>query len=473
MIPVSVNPNFIPQDILSSWSQATQAALAALLQTPGITLGHLEELLEAQARKLMLPILSAAAHALAALQPFVCHHCQEPLRVEAKHRVRGIDSVLGSFDFTRPYGACPACHSYCHPADRALGLQPQAPASPRVQEISALMSIRSPYVQAAQDAQRLTGLSPSPSFLHQETSRQGQRALGLREADIALSYTPQGVAQLAARSATAGVGPFTLIIEIDAWNIRERDDWGRTRQLRRKGQEPERWHWVFTGTVFRLDQRGQTDGGRPTITQRGYVATRQGLDAFTQQLYVEALLRGLLSAQQVLIIADGAIWIWNLAQDRFKNAKQRVDLFHVKEHLHELARSLHGAGTPEAKAWLQPLLRFLDRRQDGALDVLHCLQELRLSSKPLTAAQQEDLDKEIGYFTTHQERMDYKQARARGEPVGSGAIESTARQYQTRFKCTGQYWTLEGDESLLALATLKRNERWHLLFPHAQASKTP
>lgn len=421
----------------------------------------------------MLPILSAAAQALAALQPFVCHHCQEPLLVEAKKRLRGIDSVFGSFDFTRSYGACPACHSYCHPADRALGLQPQAPASPRVQEISALMSIRSPYAQAAQDAQRLTGLSPSPSFLHQETSRQGQRAIELREGDIALSHTSQGVAELAARSATAGVGPFTLIIEIDAWNIRERDDWGKTRPLRRQGREPERWHWVFTATIFRLDQRGQTDGGRPVITQRGYVATRQGLEAFTQQLYVEALLRGLLNAQQVLIIADGAIWIWNLAQDRFKDARQRVDLFHVKEHLHELARVLHGPGTPEAKAWLQPLLRFLDQRTEGALDVLHCLRELRLSCKPLTAAQQEALDKEIGYFTTHQNRMDYKQARARGEPVGSGAIESTARQYQTRFKCTGQYWTLEGDESLLALATLKRNERWQLLFPHAQAAKTP
>jgi hypothetical protein len=472
MIPGSVHTNFIPQDTLSSWSQNTQAGLAALLQTPGITLGHLEELLEAQARKLMLPILSAAAQALAALQPFVCHHCQEPLRVEAKKRLRSVDSVFGSFDFTRGYGACPDCRSYCHPADQALGLQPQAPASPRVQEISALMSIRSPYAQAAQDARRLTGLSPSPSFLHQETSRQGQRAMELRQADIALSHTPQGVVELAARSATTGVGPFTLIIEIDAWNIRERDDWGKTRQVRRKGREPERWHWVFTGTIFRLDQRGQTDGGRPLITQRGYVATRQGLEAFTQQLYVEALLRGLLNAQQVLIIADGAIWIWNLAQDRFKDAQQRVDLFHVKEHLHELARVLHGPGTPEAKAWLQPLLRFLDRRQNGALDVLHCLQELHLSCKPLTTAQQEALDKEIGYFTTHQARMDYKRARARGEPVGSGAIESTARQYQTRFKCTGQYWTLEGDEALLALATLKRNERWHLLFPHAQAAKT-
>jgi hypothetical protein len=276
------------------------------------------------------------------------------------------------------------------------------------------------------------------------------------------------VAELSARSATNQKGPFTLIIEIDAWNIRERDDWGRTRKLRRKGQEPERWHWVFTATVFRLDQRGQTQGGRRVVSQRGYVATRQTLESFTQQLYVEAILRGLLNAEQVLILADGAIWIWNLAGERFKEAKQRVDLYHVKEHLHELARTLYGQGTPEAQQWLQPLLRFLDRRNDGALDVLHELEDLRQRLKNLTAFQQEALSKEIGYFTTHHKRMDYKQAKAQGEPVGSGVVESTGRQYQTRFKCTGQFWTLEGDESLLALSTLYRNERWHLLFPHAR-----
>jgi hypothetical protein len=472
MISDTVNPNLIPNQSLLAWAQAAQASVTALLQRPRINLGHLEELLETQARKLMLPILRAAAHVLAAQQPFQCPVCQEPLRAEAKQRLRGVDSVFGSFGLKRAYGWCPGCRSYWHPADQALGLQPQAPASPRVQEIAALMSIRSPYALAAQDAQRLTGLSPSPSFLHRETQRQGQRAIELRQRDIALSRTPQGVVQLSARSATADLGPFTLIIEIDAWNIRERDDWGKTRKLRRKGQEPERWHWVFTGTIFRLDQRGQTQSGRRVITQRGYVATREGLEAFTQQIYAEALLRGLLNAQEVLIIADGAIWIWNLADDRFKGAKQRVDLFHVKEHLYELAHTLHGKGTEEARQWLQPLLGFLDRRKDGALDVLHHLEELRLSPKPLTPAQQKALDGEIGYFTTHQERMDYKQAKANGEPVGSGVVESTARQYQTRFKCTGQYWTLQGDEALLALATLKRNERWHLLFPHAQSIKT-
>jgi hypothetical protein len=471
MISDTVNPDLLSSPGLLSWAQTAQANLTALLQTPHINLGHLEELLETQARALMLPILRAAAHALAAQAPFACPVCHEPLQPEAKARPRGIDSVFGAFELKRAYGWCSECRSYWHPADSVLGLHSQAPASPRVQEISTLMSIRSPYALAAQDARRLTGLSPSPSFLHRESQRQGQRAIEIRQREVALSHTPQGVVELSARSATAGLGPFTLIIQSDAWNIRERDDWGQTRKLRRKGQEPERWHWVFTATIFRLDQRGQTQSGRRVIVQRGYVATRQGLEAFTQQLYTEALLRGLLNAQEVLILADGALWIWNLADDRFKGAKQRVDLFHVKEHLHELAHTLYGKGTEEARQWLRPLLGFLDRRKDGALDVLHHLKELRLSPQPITPDQQKALDGEIGYFSTHQGRMDYKAAKINGEPVGSGVVESTARQYQTRFNCTGQYWTLQGDEALLALATLKRNERWHLLFPHAPSLK--
>ncbi len=60
--------------------------------------------------------------------------------------------------------------------------------------------------------------------------------------------------------------------------------------------------------------------------------------------------------------------------------------------------------------------------------------------------------------------MDYKVAKACGQPCGSGAIESTCSQYQRLFKITGQFWSLEGDESFLALATLHRNGRWHQLF---------
>jgi len=71
----------------------------------------------------------------------------------------------------------------------------------------------------------------------------------------------------------------------------------------------------------------------------------------------------------------------------------------------------------------------------------------------------------MGYLNEHRER-NYKAAKALGQPCRSGAIESTYSQYQRRFKLTGQFWSLEGDEAFLALATLHRNGRWHHLFVH-------
>ena len=259
---------------------------------------------------------------------------------------------------------------------------------------------------------------------------------------------------------------FTLVIEIDAWNIRERDNWGKTQALRKAGQDIGRWHWVYTATIFRLDQRATTTSGRPVIAQRGYVTTRRGVDSFQRQLYAEALQRGLTMAELVLILGDGALWIWNIATDRFKNARQRVDLHHVKQHLWALAHQIHGEGTVVAKQWVEPYLRWLEQRHNGSLDVIQSLERLRTTLRKITQEQRQAIDREIGYFQEHKKRMDYKSGKALGQPVGSGAIESTCSQYQRRFKLTGQFWSLSGDEAFLALATLHRNGRWNQIFPH-------
>lgn len=70
--------------------------------------------------------------------------------------------------------------------------------------------------------------------------------------------TDQGTEQMLPRPPQ----PFTLVIKLDAWNIRERDDWGQSAQKRAAGQEPQRWHWVYGGTCFGLDQRVESDGAR-------------------------------------------------------------------------------------------------------------------------------------------------------------------------------------------------------------------
>jgi hypothetical protein len=135
----------------------------------------------------------------------------------------------------------------------------------------------------------------------------------------------------------------------------------------------------------------------------------------------------------------------------------------------ELAAELHGRGTAEAREWVRPYLQWLERRRDGPLDVIDSLQQLSDKLRQLDQDKHEVVKREIGYLDQHKDRMDYKEAKKLGQPCGSGAIESTCSQYQRRFKLTGQFWSLQGDEAFLALATLHRNERWHLLFPHDES----
>lgn len=466
MLSDNVNPLFsLTPESLKAWIADTRARLHALARQAETNLGHLEVALTEELRRLGVALLGEAAQIQAADTPSVCPHCQQPLHRQAKRCGRQVLTTLGPVQLTRDYGWCSHCHQWHFPADARWGLHPKAPASPRVQEVAAQAVLKMPCAEAEKSLPRLGGCPLSAAGLHREALRQGARAQAIRQADMDLTTTPQGVAQLS-RQAPPPPKPFVLILQMDAWNIRERDGWGESEALRQQGQEPARWHWVYTATLFRLDQRGHTAAQRPLITDRGYVATRAGLESFERQVYAEALRRGLGEAAEVLVVADGAIWIWNLVENRFRLATQRVDLYHVKQHLWSVANELYAQDKGQARTWLRPLFHQLARKNDGAAQVLETLKELLRAKERLTPAQREKLAKEIGYFSTHAARMDYAQGRRKKQPVGSGAVESTCRQYQVRFKRSGQFWSLAGDESLLALETLNRNGRWQELFPH-------
>jgi hypothetical protein len=438
-------------------------ALTLLVENPNM--GDMEKAVDKAAREVRRIALEQILRQKVAPIPLDCPTCHTRMNVVDYHRSRTVETSFGKIAFTRGYGFCVQCHDHFYPADVALGLHERARSSPKIQEFCALTTLRAPAGDVGEDFHRLTGVTLGASTIHREARRQGERALQLRDADERLTQSAAGIATLAARAPKLAKHS-TLVIEIDAWLIRERDNWGKTEAMVKAGKETERWHWVYTATVFRLDQRGTTESGRLVIAERGYVATRRGIEGLQRQLYAEALQRGLLDAETVLILADGAVWIWNIADDRFKGAQQRVDLYHVQEHLWDLAKALHGQGTPDAREWVSPYLQWLKKRNDGALDVIRSLEQLTQNMKDFSKKQREAIADELRYFNEHKGRMDYKAGKAAGQPVGSGAIESTCSKYQRRFKLTGQFWSLAGDEAFLALATLHHNGRWSHLFPH-------
>ena len=427
-------------------------------------LGHLEEELLRGGHELFRQMLEKAAQQKADATPPLCPVCQNKLsRVSGGHFTT-IQTRFGSIRVGRVRGYCRRCRKWRFPADTVLGLPEEGTQSPAVQEMAALTVSKMPAPEAEQVIARLAGVKISAATLGRQAQQQGQRAQEKRTQLDEQMSRPEGRAQQDRDlQLKLPLEPFTLVIELDAWNIRERDDWGQSQEKRERGEEPSRWHWVYGGTCFRLNQRVETAGGRSTLLSRGYAMTRGGVDALKQQLWAEAMRHGLGRANQVLIVADGAVWIWNLAGDRFAGARQRVDFYHVSQHLWAVAHTLHPDDEAAARAWVEPMLTKL--KEDCSCEVIMELEQLR---ERLEGSQQEKVGKEIHYLQSHRERMDYGTAREKGEPLGSGAMESTCRQYQCRFKRTGQFWSQAGDEALMCLETFRRNGRWHLLFPHAK-----
>jgi hypothetical protein len=421
-------------------------------------LGDMEMEVERQSREFQRAATEKVAQTKADLTPPVCPVCHRPLsQVSAGHE-RTFQSRFGEIRLERKRGYCKRCKKWRFPADHALGLEERAGYSPRVQEMAGLLASKMPVEEASAVMEHLTGVKMPRATLDREAKRQGERACRLREQlEEQARQSPAQVVQ-----PEMVLEPYQMIIQMDAWNIRERDEWGQTERLRRAGQEPERWHWVYMGTCFRLNQRGKTAGGRAVISERGFVATRAGIDALREQLHAEAMRRGLGQAAGALVIADGAVWIWRLADDRFPEARQRLDFYHAVHHLAAVGRALFGEDKEKLRQWLRPLVKQL--KNQSAIKVIHQLEEIlaTIPSGPTLV----EATKEIHYLREHQKRMDYRTALRCGEPIGSGAIESTCRQAQCRFKRPGQYWSRQGDEALLCLETFWRNNRWHLLFPH-------
>lgn len=256
---------------------------------------------------------------------------------------------------------------------------------------------------------------------------------------------------------------FSLVIMMDGWLARTRGvDWGAG--PRRK--EPERVAWceIKSAVIYRLDQRGQSASGRGLLSQKFMVASPPGTDPvrFGTAVHTEASRRGMARAHRVYLVMDGAVWLWDLAADRFSGAIKTLDFHHAREHLQAVADAEHGVGTAEATAWLKPMLA--DLRGGKQARVLRRLEELLDPALVRAPESQATVEREVAYFQSHRDHLHYRDRQREGTPRGSGAVESLGKQLQARLRGCGQFWRRPGLANLLSLCVLVRNRDDHHLW---------
>jgi hypothetical protein len=207
-------------------------------------------------------------------------------------------------------------------------------------------------------------------------------------------------------------------------------------------------------------------GGRgPQKLVTTHVATAQSVKAFGPLARVEAERRGLRQAEEVIAMGDGGNWIDPLLAAFFHVLARIIDWFHASEHLWDCARAVYGSGTAQAAQWAGQLEALL---WDG--QVQRVIAELSAQAQKLGPPTEADaagsprkvLAANVGYFTMHQDHMNYPEYRRRGWPIGSGETEAAVKQFNKRIKGTEQFWSTNGVEAILALRGLwlSQDNRW-------------
>ncbi len=200
-----------------------------------------------------------------------------------------------------------------------------------------------------------------------------------------------------------------------------------------------------------------------------HVGAVETADEFGYRFYTEAWRRGWEWAATKIVIGDGAVWIWNLADRHFPGAVQIVDLFPARQHLWDLAALLYPHDAAAKRRWMVPMKDLLDHGRTKLL--AEWLREIAIGQAATQPGWAEEIAKQADYFDTNSRRMQYPEFREQGFVVGSGVIEAGCKSIVgVRLKQSGMFWTVRGASAIIALRCCRFNQRFEDFWTETRAA---
>jgi hypothetical protein len=299
-----------------------------------------------------------------------------------------------------------------------------------------------PFEQAAEILRRVGQIAISESSVWRRMEKWGEKYKALEDAERTLANAlPRSESSLAQRSEAQG----RKGVAIDGCMIHIRD---------------EGWKECKLGCIFDVEVRPTRDAKTGDFVEQAhavhtsYAAHLGKPEPFGQLLWAEATRRHWERAVETQALGDAAAWIWGVVQHHFFDSRPLVDWYHGTEHLASVAHMLHGEGTLSATRWYNAQQTVLF--QGHAARVAQTLTQAAQEHKAIA----QDLKREAGYFEHNHRRMNYLEMREEGWLIGSGVVESAAKQYKARLAGTGMHWSRPGAERLLPVRSVILSQRF-------------
>jgi len=377
--------------------------------------------------------------------------CGEPARY-AGRRSKTFTSVLGALTLERAYYHCEPCETGFCPRDRALGLE-DASLSPGVQRMVGLVGAMVSFEEGHELLHELGGVEVPTKQVERVAEALG-REIAQDERTVVEPAPP--------------CAP-TMYLGMDGTGVPMR----ASELVGRQGKQPDgssKTREVKLVTVWTAE--GRDDEGTPvrdpgSVTYSAAIESAATRDTdevpsdFAQRVNREARRRGFEQAQRRVVLGDGALWIWNLADEQLPGAIQVVDLFHAKGHLWDVAKAIYGAGSDLGEQWAKQRRDELD---EGKIDAV-------LAALGVHAEHNDEARKCLDYVTRNQNRMRYPQFREQGICTSTGVVEAGCKTaIGTRLKRSGMHWTVAGADAIAALRCCKLSGRFEDFWERRSAA---
>ena len=359
-----------------------------------------------------------------------CHECGMRLQ-DLGLRSKSLQTLCGSIQLRRRVAYCGRCHTTA-PLDDRLGVN-ETGITPGLQRVICRVALEMAYEPTQSLLKDTLGFTPcSAREIERIANRHGHQ-MG------ELAVTPPSIGK---RSGAKKLH----CVAIDGTMIPGLPDPQNHRLI---------WHEVKLATM--MDIRD--------IEAPFYVASTEKAEIFGSQLWRELALRGMDAGSFVQVIADGAAWIWNLADLHFPGVPQLLDFYHAAEHLHKTAVALWPDGI--ADKWWH---RRLNELKTGELGKFFAA--LKLTAKRWTTSDPDvSPERLLNYLDENRQRLGYAEAIKRNLPIGSGVVESAGRHIvQQRLKQSGMRWSIPGAQAVLNLRTRHRNGQFEQYWENYAAA---
>ena len=417
---------------------------------------RLEREVEIEYRPRLLEALQGKVNAVADSvrdQTPSCSQCGQPMKRQ------DTESVSWTARFGRLHASvtryrCRACQHERRPLLDLLGVE-SGRISGSLARLLALLAAVAPYKLAAQLAWLLLGVKIDSMGVWRAAQRLGEAA----------ERYSDGLSQYHGDSRSAGAptdqAPACVVLSVDGCMLGMQV---RKKRRRRVGAEKlpplpavkdGHFQEVKTGVLLLPQERVEISPGRRCLVRRFLVSCLGDADAIFSRLYAQLRELGWLGPDTVVVIVgDGAEWIWNRAT-AFVHRCEILDFWHAVEHAWKFAQLRYGPGSRQADRWVHQMAQ--DLRAGKVEEVIARLQRLR----PPTPELRESLSALIRYYSANAGRMRYDEYLRLGYGIGSGSVESAHKQVvHARLRQAGMRWSEVGARRLLALRLLLLNDNW-------------